>query len=66
MNTQEIKSIQIPQGQCMACGGNGGELVANSFDIYGRHHALKFVTCACCDGGGTNCLRCWPQLKKEL
>lgn len=63
MNTQELKPIRVPQGQCMACSGSSGQLVADYVDIYDRYHTFKFLICPCCDGGGTNCLRCWPQRK---
>ncbi len=63
IKNQRTEPIRIPPGQCMACSGGGGQLVADHVDIYDRYHAFKFITCPCCDGGGQNCLRCWPEKK---
>ncbi|MCM0589072.1 MAG: hypothetical protein HEQ35_08485 [Gloeotrichia echinulata IR180] len=53
--------LKIPPGQCMACGGDGGELVADYVDMDDRYYPFKFLNCPCCDGNGKNCPRCWTK-----
>lgn len=67
MTKQEKNTIQplnLRPGTCFACYGDGGQRIANYVDQNDNYFESEWLDCACCDGSGNNCARCWPKTAK--
>ena len=64
-NSKITQPFRLRLGECRACCGDGGQLVADYVDQDDRFYDFKFLTCSCCDGSGQDCSRCYPQLKNH-